>query len=79
MNKLKIQDIPKISGNTILIDESHFKILVEYINKQTEVINTLLDTVKNLDTRCENNSINISDLKTQIANLATIIGGQIYD
>ena len=79
MNKLKIQDIPKISGNTILIDESHFKILVEYINKQTEIINTLLDTVKSLDTRCENHSINISDLKTQIANLATIIGGQIYD
>ena len=79
MDKFKIQDIPKLSGNTILVDEKHFRGLVEYMNGQTDLINILLDKVKELDTRCEKASIEISDLKVQIANLAKIIGGQIYD
>lgn len=79
MKKFKIQDIPKLPGNTILIDSTHFKDLVEYINKQTEIINTLVEKLQTLDKLCENNSITITELKRQIALIADVIGGQMYD
>lgn len=79
MEKFKLKDIPKLPGNTVLVDNTYFKTLVEYMNKQTEVINTMTESIELLNNLCENHSINITELKRQIATLANVLGGQIHD
>lgn len=79
MEKFKLKDIPKLPGNTVLVDNTHFKTLVEYMNKQTEVINTMAESIELLNNLCENHSITITELKRQIAILADILGGQVHD
>ena len=79
MEKFKLKDIPKLPGNTVLVDNTHFKTLVEYMNKQTEVINTIAESIELLNNLCENHSITITELKRQIAILADILGGQVHD
>ena len=79
MEKFKLKDIPKLPGNTVLVDNTHFKALVEYMNKQTEVLNTMMENIEVLSKLCENHSITMTELKRQIATLATVIGGQTND
>lgn len=79
MEKFKLKDIPKLPGNTVLVDNTHFKTLVDYMNKQTEVINTMAESIELLNNLCENHSITITELKRQIAILADILGGQVHD
>ena len=79
MEKFKLKDVPKLPGNTVLVDNTRFKTLVEYMNKQTEVINTMVESIELLNNLCENHSITITELKRQIAILADVLGGQVHD
>ena len=77
MEKLKLKDVPRLKGNSVIVSNKELKTLVEYINTQTTTINTLLSLVNELTSLCESHSNTISTLETRIAILAKAIGGQL--
>ena len=77
MEKLKLKDIPRLNGATVIVRNEEIQSLVKYMNSQTELINNLLDVVEQLQNICENHSIDISTLKNNVATIAKAIGGQL--
>lgn len=77
MEKYNLQNLPKLDGDNVVIKSEVLKTFVEYMNKQSEVIDKLSEAITNLDKLCEKHSITISTLKSHISTLADVIGGQI--
>ena len=77
MEKLQIPNLPKLNGGTSIVQSKDLTLILEYINTQTEIINTLSQAILSLEQLCENHSITLSTLQNHISTIAKAIGGQL--
>lgn len=79
MEHLNIKEFFQIGGQGIIMDKKSFLAMLDYINTMTDTINNIDTKINNLYNNCEKNSTDINTLKSQISKIATALGGQIHD
>lgn len=73
MEKLILQDLPKINGDGVIISSQQFNLIRNYINAQTEIINNLTETVNSLIKKANVQDVKLVELRSNINSIANII------
>lgn len=79
MENLYVKGIKRLEHNMIIVDDAAFKQLLKHVNELTDVVNTLLENVSNLQSVSSKHSAEIATNLKNIKALATALEGAYTD